>query len=239
MAFDDNHKQYYYYHEETHESQWERPAWPAQQQATLDTMLPQHAARAAELETAAAAATTATSTATATASAVPVASAEAVRATGAVQTTLDTVLPQHAARAAELESIDSASIALQQAQQASVVVAATGVVQGPAEVSSCPCACAREFAWLRALRLCARGVVLGSRARCARSLARRPTRGSGSTGGSWRACARRAARWPPGSSECSQASPSSASFAYSCTTTHQSHLCCHSNEFGTVGGTFH
>eukprot|EP01046_Picozoa_sp_COSAG06_P080790 COSAG06_NODE_28028_length_582_cov_0.602484_1_plen_137_part_01 len=132
----------------------------AQQQATLDTMLPQHAARAAELETAAEAATTATSTATATASAVPVASAEAVRATGAVQTTLDTVLPQHAARAAELESIDSASIALQQAQQASVVVAATGVVQGPAEVSSCPCACAREFAWLRALRLCARGVVL-------------------------------------------------------------------------------
>jgi hypothetical protein len=186
VAFDDNHKQYYYYHEETHESQWERPAWPAQQQATLDTML-----------------------------------------------------PQHAARAAELESIDSASIALQQAQQASVVVAATGVVQGPAEVSSSPCACAREFAWLRALRLCARGVVLGSRARCARSLARRPTRGSGSTGGSWRACARRAARWPPGSSECSQASPSSASFAYSCTTTHQSHLCCHSNEFGTVGGTFH
>lgn len=163
-AFDDTHKQFYYYHDDSRDSQWEVPEWPAgtaptipatspapapapageggaaaaaapaaapaaTNQSSLDDMLPQHAARASQLEVAAAAAAVASTEETVTTFAMPPGPSEApgalsvpVAAAGAfpdpataagafsafgtaagVQTTLDALLPHHAARAAELE----------------------------------------------------------------------------------------------------------------------------------------
>lgn len=105
-SFDDKHKQFYYYHNDSRKSQWEAPEWPTTQQttaapkpATLDVLLPQHAARASELEKVA---TTVDTTETLSA----VESIQAT-ATGAAQSTLDAALPEHAARAVKLEGLSA------------------------------------------------------------------------------------------------------------------------------------
>ena len=94
LALDGSGAQHYYWSDDCPVSQWDAPEWPqaeaetepvrqSAQQTTLDAVLPQHAARAGQLEALAESGT------------------ERQRET--VQTTLDTLLPEHAARAAELQ----------------------------------------------------------------------------------------------------------------------------------------